>query len=100
MGAAVSSNTAKAIAKVSNKVSNSTDVSESQVNAVQQQIDFDDCFLMMSGDINIESASQMVAKSKQIVTAMQQSHIQNTIAQQMMQQAKSQTGFLGIMLHK
>jgi len=27
---------------------------------------------------------------------MQQSHIQNTIAQQMMQQAKSQTGFLGV----
>ena len=96
MGAAVSSNTAKSIAKVSNDVSNSTDVSASQVNAVQQQIDFDDCFLMMSGDINIESASQMVAKSKQIVTAMQQSHIQNTIAQQMMQQAKSQTGFLGV----
>ena len=96
MGAAVSSNTAKSIAKVSNNVSNSTDVSAAQVNAVQQQIDFDDCFLMMSGDINIESASQMVAKSKQIVTAMQQSHIQNTIAQQMMQQAKSQTGFLGV----
>ena len=96
MGAAVSSNTAKSIAKVSNNVSNSTDVSASQVNAVQQQIDFDDCFLMMSGDINIQSASKMVAKSKQIVTAMQQSHIQNTIAQQMMQQAKSQTGFLGV----
>ena len=96
MGAAVSSNTAKSIAKVSNNVSNSTNVSANQVNAVQQQIDFDDCFLMMSGDINIESASQMVAKSKQIVTAMQQSHIQNTIAQQMMQQAKSQTGFLGV----
>jgi hypothetical protein len=96
MGAAVSSNTAKAIAKVSNNVSNSTTVSDAQVNAVQQQIDFDDCYLMMSGDINIESASQMVAKSKQIVTAMQQSHIQNTIAQQMMQQAKSQTGFLGV----
>jgi len=96
MGAAVSSNTAKSIAKVSNNVSNSTTVSDAQVNAVQQQIDFDDCYLMMSGDINIESASQMVAKSKQIVTAMQQSHIQNTIAQQMMQQAKSQTGFLGV----
>ena len=96
MGAAVSSNTAKSIAKVSNNVSNSTNVSANQVNAVQQQIDFDDCFLMMSGDINIESASQMVAKSKQLVTAMQQSHIQNTIAQQMMQQAKSQTGFLGV----
>jgi hypothetical protein len=96
MGAAVSSNTAKSIAKVSNRVSNATTVSDSQVNAVQQQIDFDDCFLDMSGDINIQSASQMVAKSKQIVTAMQQSHIQNTIAQQMMQQAKSQTGFLGV----
>ena len=89
MGAAVSSNTAKSIATVSNKVSNATTVSDSQVNAVQQQIDFDDCFLDMSGDINIQSASKMVAKSKQIVTALQQSHIQNTIAQQMMQQAKS-----------
>jgi len=96
MGAAVSSNTAKSIATVSNQVSNSTNVSAAQVNAVQQQINFDDCFLMMSGDINIESASKMVAKSKQIVTALQQSHIQNTIAQQMMQQAKSQTGFLGV----
>jgi len=96
MGAAVSSNTAKSIATVSNKVSNATTVSDSQVNAVQQQIDFDDCFLDMSGDINIQSASKMVAKSKQIVTALQQSHIQNTIAQQMMQQAKSQTGFLGV----
>jgi hypothetical protein len=96
MGAAVSSNTAKSIATVSNKVSNATTVSDSQVNAVQQQIDFDDCFLDMSGDINIQSASKMVAKSKQIVTALQQSHIQNTIAQQMMQQAKSQMGFLGV----
>ena len=96
MGASVSSNTAKSIAKVSNNVSNSTNVSANQVNAVQQAINFDSCYLNMSGDINIQSASSMVAKSKQIVTALQQSHIQNDIAQRMMQQAKSQTGFLGV----
>jgi len=96
MGASVSSNTAKSIAKVSNNVSNSTNVSANQVNAVQQAINFDSCYLNMSGDINIQSASSMVAKSKQIVTALQQSHIQNDIAQRMMQQAKSQVGFLGV----
>ena len=63
MGAAVSSNTAKSIAKVSNNVSNSTNVSANQVNAVQQAINFDSCYLNMSGDINIQSASSMVAKS-------------------------------------
>ena len=90
MGASVSSNTAKAIAKVANSVSNSTNVTSNQVNSVQQRINFDDCYIDMSGDIDIKTASTMIAKSKQMVTALQQSHIQNDIAQKMLQSAIKQ----------
>jgi len=94
MGASVSSNTAKAIAKVANSVSNSTNVTSNQVNSVQQRINFDDCYIDMSGDIDIKTASTMIAKSKQMVTALQQSHIQNDIAQKMLQSATSTVGAL------
>jgi len=62
MGASVSSNIAKAISKVANSVSNSKNVTSNQVNSVQKRINFDYCYIYMSVDINIKTASTLKAK--------------------------------------
>ena len=94
MGASASSNTARSIAEVANSVQQSTTVTQSQVNSIQQNMSWDNCYLNMSGDYDIKTSSTMVAKAKQMVTALQQSQIQNDIAQQMLQKATSTTGAL------
>jgi uncharacterized membrane protein required for colicin V production len=94
MGAAISSNTAKAVSKVANSVSSSTVTSNSQINSEVTRINIDGCSI--GKDVNIRIMAQFTAKSKQIVAAMQNTHIQNKIAQQMQQQAQSTVGSLGI----
>lgn len=94
MGAAQSSNTAKAIAKIANNVSSNTTTSNNQIASVRNEIDFNKC--QIDGDVNIDIAAQFTAKSRQIVKAMQQTHIQNSIAQQVQQEAQSSVGSLGI----
>ena len=94
MGSAQSSNTAKAIAKVANSVTSNTSTSNAQVSSVYSRIEADKCSIR--GDVNINIASQVGATNRQIVAAMQNTHIQNSIAQQMQQLAQSTVGSLGI----
>lgn len=94
MGSAQSSNTAKAIAKVANNVSSNTSTSTDQISEVAVSIRLSEC--IVDGDVNINIAAEFAATSKQIVAAMQQTHIQNSITQQMQQQAQSTVGALGI----
>lgn len=94
MGSAQSSNTAKAIAKVANSVTSNTSTSNAQIATIHSSITNEDCDI--GGDVNIFVASQVGATNRQIVKAMQQTHIQNSIAQQMQQKAQSTVGSLGI----
>jgi len=94
MGASQSSNTVKAIAKVANSVSSNTTTSNSQINSAVSTIRLKQCSI--GGDVNIRVMAQFSAVSKQIVDAMQNTHIQNSIAQQIQQLAQSTVGSLGI----
>ena len=94
MGAAQSSNTAKAIAEVANSVSSNTSTTQSQIQSIRNNIKFQKC--QIDGDVNIDLLSEFSATSKQIVQAFQQTHVQNQIAQQMQQLAQSTVGSLGI----
>lgn len=94
MGSAQSSNTAKAIAEVANSVTSNTSTSNAQVASIYDRIKAEGCSIR--GDVNINIASQVGATNAQIVKAFQQTHIQNSIAQQMQQLAQSTVGSLGI----
>ena len=94
MGSAQSSNTAKAIAKVANSVTSNTSTSNAQISTIHSSITNRHCDI--GGDVNIFVASQVGATNRQIVKAMQQTHIQNSISQQMQQKAQSTVGSLGI----
>jgi hypothetical protein len=94
MGVASSSNTAKSVAKIANSVSANTSTSQSQISSVADTIILNNC--LVEGDVNIKIMAEFVAKSQQIVEAMQNTNIQNSIAQQMQQEAQSTVGSLGI----
>jgi hypothetical protein len=94
MGAAQSSNTSESVAKIANSVSSNTSTTNNQVVSAKNEVEFNDCNI--GKDVNINIAHQFVAKSRQIVSAFQQTNIQNMIAQQMQQEAQSTVGGLGL----
>jgi hypothetical protein len=96
MGAAESSNSAKAVTNVSNFVSNSTSANVAQVSAIKNSVDLNNCQITLSGDFDVNTASKVQQSSTQIVTAAQNANLQNNVAQQVQQTASSSVGCLGI----
>ena len=94
MGSSQSSNVADSVAKIANSVSANTSTTNSQINDIQNNVTLNKCNI--GGDVNIKVTDSFIAKNRQIVEAMQQTHIQNSIAQQMQQQAQSTVGALGV----
>ena len=94
MGSAQSSNVADSVAKIANSVSSNTSTTNSQVNDISKTVTLNNCNI--KGDVNIKATDSFIAKNRQIVNAFQQTHIQNSIAQQMQQQAQSTVGALGV----
>lgn len=96
MGQAQSSNVASAVANVSSFVNNSTTANSAQVNSLTNNTDFVNCFVKLSGDLNVETTSQILIQNHQITTANQDANVDNNIQQQMLQEATSKVGMLGI----
>lgn len=96
MGAAQSSNAAEAVANVANFVNNSTTANSTAVSEVEQTINLTNCYIKLSGDFNARESATLAQKNSQIITAKQDSNVSNNIAQQMLQQAQSTVGSLGI----
>lgn len=96
MGSAQSSNVASAIADVSNFVSNSTVANVAQAQSIQNSTEFINCDVKLSGDLNVSDISNVIQQSTQIVSAKNDANVANNIQQQMLQQAQSTVGFMGI----
>lgn len=96
MGAAQSSNVSQAVTNVSNFVSNSTTANTDQVSQVAEQVEINNCTIQLSGDFNVNSSSKLMETNNQIVSAKQDANLNNNIQQQMLQEATSKVGFLGI----
>jgi len=94
MGAAVSNNVASAVSSVSNYVSNSTTATNSQISIMVNEIITNTC--TFEGDFNIRTTATVILKSRQIVSALQDANVKNTIAQKMLQQAMSSIGSMGV----
>lgn len=96
MGAAVSNNAAEAVTNVTNYVDQSTKANTSQVNQLSQGVKLSQCVLKFKGDFNINESAKLAVTNNQIVQAQQDANLQNNIQQQMLQQATSKVGALGI----
>ena len=96
MGAAVSSNTAQAIADVSNSIQNSTTASSDNIAAQGNYIRTNHCDIEVQGDINIKQTATIAATNKQFAQGMSNSDVKNNIQQKMMQEAMSTVGSMGI----
>lgn len=96
MGSAQSSNVATAVANVSNFVSNSTTANTSQVNSIANKINNDSCQIYLSGNFDVNTTSDILQQNTQIITAKQDANVANNIQQQMLQEATSKVGMMGI----
>lgn len=96
MGAAQSSNAATAVSNVANFVSQSTTANTTQTQNLEQNVQFQDCTVDISKDININESAKFNVTNTQISEATQDANLLNNIQQQMLQNASSQVGFLGI----
>lgn len=96
MGAAQSSNVASAVSNVASFISNSTVANVAQAQEIQNSTDFTNCDVKLSGDLNITDVTNVIQQSTQIAYAKNDASVANNIQQQMLQEATSQVGFLGI----
>lgn len=96
MGAAQSSNAAEAVANVSNFVNNSTTANSTAVSNVQKTINLSNCYIKLAGDFDAKESATLAQKNTQIISAKQDTNVANNIQQQMLQQAQSTVGSLGI----
>jgi len=96
MGAAQSSNVATAVANVVNNVSQSTTANSSQVYNQSINTTFQNCSVILSGDFNVDQKADLCIQNDQIVSASQNTNLQNNIQQSMSQVAASTVGFLGV----
>lgn len=94
MGASESKNIANAVASVVNSVSESTNVSQTQLDQTRNVINLNKCDIYGNLDVNTEAT--LVAKNSQIVKAKQDTNLKNNIQQQMLQTATSTVGAMGI----
>jgi len=96
MGQAESSNVAQAVSNVSNYVSQSTKANAAQANAIAQSINLSNCTIEVVGNFTATESSTVLQTNNQITSATQDTSLNNNIAQQMLQQATSKVGTLGL----
>lgn len=96
MGAAQSSNAATAIANVATFVHNSTKANSNAVSKVLDSFTYDNCYIKLDGDFNNKASATLAQTNSQIVSAKNDTNLNNNIQQQMLQQANSTVGTLGI----
>lgn len=96
MGATYSSNTAQAMADITNNISNSTTTSSTNINEQTNAVTNNHCIIDLKGDFNIKQSAYNFATNKQIAQGMSNSDLQNDIQQKMMQEAMSTVGSMGI----
>lgn len=96
MGTSQSKNVASAVAEVTNTISQQTEADQSQVDIISQKINTANCSFTTGGDFNVNLFASSAQKSTQILDALQDSHVQNDLAQKMAQQALSKVGSLGV----
>lgn len=96
MGSSVSTNTAEAMASVTNTVENSTTVTNEDLTNQKNNINLNNCSVDVKNDINVIQYAEQVAKNHQIANGLSNTDLQNDIQQKMMQQAMSSVGSLGI----
>ena len=96
MGGASSRNVSNAVANVLNYVQNSTTASAEGVNYLKNNVDLQNCTIILQGNFNVDSYANVSQTSTQIVTAMQDTSIKNDVQQKMLQEAVSKVGSLGI----
>jgi hypothetical protein len=95
MGAAHSSNVADAVTNVVNNISQETTTNNTQVQTIENNVNFTDC-ITQAGSLDIKTSAITVQKSNQITSALQNSHIKNDLQQKMLQAAESTVGSIGI----
>ena len=81
MGASVSTNTAQAMADVSNSISNSTSASNTNILTQDSNIRSSGCKIIAKGDINIHQTAKVAATNKQVASGMSNSDVKNDIQQ-------------------
>lgn len=96
MGAAQSSNVAKAVTNVSNFVSNSTSANSTSAQNLIQSTNLKGCTIKLSGDFNVRSNAKLMQTNNQILSAKQDINLSNNIQQQALQEATSTVGFAGV----
>jgi len=96
MGGSFSKNQAKEIANIVNNIAQDTNTNQANIESNWNNIQFSSCNVDVGGSIKLDQSATNYIKAKQLTEALQNSHVVNNIAQKLAQEAKSQTGFLGI----
>lgn len=95
MGSSQSKNVSDAVTNVTSNIEHSTVTNNSQVNSLQQNVNFNSCFVK-ADKVNIQESAKFSVKNSQIASAMQNASVANDIQQKMMQEAASTVGVMGI----
>ena len=95
MGSSQSSNTASALAEISNDVVNNTTTKNSQGQTCQASVHIDACNIS-GGKFNVQNLCNVTEYSSQLQNANTNTSISNDIAQKLAQEASSSVGFAGI----
>jgi len=94
MGGAFSSNVVNAIENVANTIQTQSQASSQQQAQCVNQIQLNNC--VIEGNLNIQTVCDVVATSTQIHDQITSSNLTSSIAQNVLQQAQSLVGALGI----
>lgn len=95
MGASISSNTASALADVSNSITNNTSASQNQINKNTNLVNIKTCKIF-GDNLNINQYTNNIQKNSQIVSGISNSNVENDIQQKLLQTALSTVGSMGV----
>ena len=96
MGQSISSNTAEAMASITNDINNSTTVSNINFNQQKEFVTANHCDIEVEDDIDITQSATVMARNQQIAQGMSNTDLKNDIQQKMMQEAMSSVGSYGV----
>lgn len=96
MGAATSSNAVTAVTNVTNSVVNSTTANTAQMARTKNDVIWDNCSVILSGNLDVNQAASVTQKSKQIANVDSSTSLTNDISQSILQEATSTVGSMGI----
>ena len=95
MGASISSNTASALADVSNSITNNTSACQYQINHNDNIVSIKTCKIF-GDNLNIKQYTNNIQKNSQIVSGISNSNVENDIQQKLLQTALSTVGSMGV----